>query len=64
MKMKSFTIKCLMVEKGYTLTDLAAASGVSRNTVSSVYNGKSCSLSTAAKLAKALNVQLTDIAEE
>lgn len=64
MKIKTLQLKSLAVEKGYNFSDLAAAAGVSRNTISSVYNGKSCSLNTAAKLAKALNVPLTEIAEE
>jgi DNA-binding Xre family transcriptional regulator len=64
MKIKTLRLKSLAVEKGYTFTDLAIASGVSRNTVSSIYNGKNCSLATAAKLSKALGVSLEDIAEE
>ncbi len=64
MKIKTLQLKSLAVEKGYTFSELAAAAGVSRNTISSIYNGKSCSLSTAAKIAKALKVSLTDIAEE
>ena len=64
MKMKAFTIKCLMADKNLNTVDLAKATGVSRNTISSIINGKTCSLSTAAKLAKALTVSLEQIAEE
>lgn len=64
MKIKTLQLKNLAIEKNYTFTTLAKAAGVSRNTVSSICNGKSCSLSTAGKLAKALGVSLLDIAEE
>lgn len=64
MKIKTFEVKCLMADRDLNTIELAEVSGVSRNTISSVINGKSCSLSTAAKLAKALNAPLADIAEE
>lgn len=64
MKMKAFTIKCLMADKELNTVELAKATEVSRNTISSIINGKNCSLSTAAKMAKALNVPLAEIAEE
>ena len=43
---------------------LAERSGVSRVTVTSVRNGKSCSESTAQKLAAGLGVKVTDITEK
>lgn len=64
MKIKTFKVKCLMADKDLNTIELAKATGVSRNTISSIINGKSCSLTTAGKLAKALNVSLEDIAEE
>ncbi len=64
MKIKSLQFKSYLLDKGYTLSDIAAKAGVSRNTVSSIVHGKSCSFATVGKLAKALDVSLTDIAEE
>lgn len=64
MKIKTFKVKCLMADRDLNTIELAKATGVSRNTISSITNGKSCSLTTAGKLAKALNVSLEDIAEE
>ncbi|MCM1234381.1 MAG: helix-turn-helix domain-containing protein [Ruminococcus flavefaciens] len=43
---------------------LAEKSGVSRVTVTSVRNGKSCSETTAQKLAEDLGVKVADIAEK
>lgn len=64
MRLKTMAIKCLMAEKDVNTVELAKLAGVSRNTISSSLNGKSCSLSTVAKLSMALNVSLIEIAEE
>lgn len=64
MKIKTMAFRCIIAERGLTPTSLAELAGLSRNTVSCVINGKTCSFSTAAKLAKALNVSLEEIAEE
>jgi plasmid maintenance system antidote protein VapI len=64
MKIKIIKLKSLVAEKGYTFTDLASVSGLSRNTVSSICSGKKCSFMTAAKLSKAFGVTLETIAEE
>jgi putative transcriptional regulator len=57
-------LKSLMAEKLMTATALGELSGVSRQTISCVLNGKSCGLMTAAKIAQAFNVPLETIAEE
>ncbi len=52
-----------MLDKDQTVIQLAKASGVSRVTISNVKCGKSCSNATAEKIAKALNVPVSDIIE-
>lgn len=52
-----------MLDNGQTVIQLAKASGVSRVTISNVKCGKSCSNATAEKIAKALNVPVSDIIE-
>ena len=61
MKIKVFRLKCLIADKGLSTVEFTERAGISRNTLSSVFNGKSCSVSTAAQLAKALNVPLEEI---
>lgn len=46
------------------LYELAERSGLSRNTVITVKGGKSCSASTAEKLAAGLGVPLSDLLEK
>lgn len=53
-----------MLEKNQNVLRLAQSSGVSRVTISGVKNGKSCSPSTAVKLAKALNVPVETLIED
>lgn len=52
-----------MLDNDQTVVQLAKASGVSRVTISNVKCGKSCSNATAEKIAKALNVPVSDIIE-
>lgn len=52
-----------MLDNDQTVIQLAKASGVSRVTISNVKCGKSCSNATAEKIAKALNVPVSDIIE-
>lgn len=52
-----------MLDSDQTVIQLAKASGVSRVTISNVKCGKSCSNATAEKIAKALNVPVSDIIE-
>lgn len=52
-----------MLDNNQTVIQLAKASGVSRVTISNVKCGKSCSNATAEKIAKALNVPVSDIIE-
>ena len=52
-----------MATSGITLIQLSEMSGVSRATISAVRNGKSCSFNTAAKIAKALHINVMDLIE-
>lgn len=52
-----------MLDNDQTVIQLAKASGVSRVTISNVKCGKFCSNATAEKIAKALNVPVSDIIE-
>ena len=52
-----------MLDNDQTVIQLAKTSGVSRVTISNVKCGKSCSNATAEKIAKALNVPMSDIIE-
>lgn len=52
-----------MLDNDQTVIQLAKASGISRVTISNVKCGKSCSNATAEKIAKALNVPVSDIIE-
>lgn len=44
--------------------ELMKKTGVSRATLSKVYNGGSCSLNTAFKICKALNIDLDELVKE
>lgn len=53
-----------MLDRNQTTLQLAERSGVSRVTISGVRCGKSCSKSTAEKIAKALNVPVENLIED
>lgn len=53
----------IMLDKDITQRELAENSGVSRATICSVKSGKSCSSETVQKIAKALDVDVTEIIE-
>lgn len=63
MKINSRLMSIKMAFKGYTLIQLAEASGVSKATLSAIKNGKSCSYNTAAKVSKALNLDVMELIE-
>lgn len=65
MRVNRIKLITLMAEKDLKIYELANISGLSRATISTVKSGKSCTYDTAVKIAKALNVPVTDlIAEE
>lgn len=55
---------CMVVEmRGITYTKLSEISGLSRQTISAVKQGKRCNEVTARKIADALEVNLSEIVE-
>lgn len=63
MRLKKNMLKHIMVDRDLKLRQLQEISGVSKQTLSAVSNGKSCSFETAKKLAKALNLDLMELIE-
>lgn len=61
MRIDAVKLITLMYKKGYKTGDIVKSSGLSRSTVSGVKGGKSCTTDTAVKIAKALNVPVTDL---
>ena len=57
-------IKETRLEKGLSVPRLAELSGVSRRTIQDLEKRGDCMLSTAAKLASAMDVSLSDIWED
>ena len=53
-----------MIDKNYNTITLSNIANVSRNTISAIKSGKSCSGDTLLKLAKALEVPVQDLIEE
>ncbi len=62
LKQPNFATK--LFELGITQTELANKTGVSRNTINGIYNGRTCSLESAGKIAKALGVDVKDLLED
>lgn len=54
----------LLADTQISQTRLAALSGVSRQTLSYIMNGKACRPAIAGKIAKALGVDVTEIIEK
>ena len=52
------------IEKGYTIVQLAALSGISKSTIDNIENGVTCpTILQLEKLAKALDVRINDLFE-
>ena len=64
MRLKKNALKHIMVDRDLKLRQLQEISGLSRQTLSAVSNGKSCSFETAEKLAKALNLDVMELIED
>jgi DNA-binding Xre family transcriptional regulator len=64
MKIKKSILELALAEKGFTFADLAAASGVSRATLSYINNGKSCRADIALKIARALGKNVSELIEK
>jgi len=63
MRLKNNMLKHIMIDKNLKIRQLQAMSGVSKQTISAVSNGKTCSYDTASKLAKALNIDIMELIE-
>lgn len=63
MRISKAELGILLAEAGITFAELAKQSGVSRQTISSIYNGKSCTPKTAGKIAKALGKEVAELLE-
>lgn len=61
MRINDESIRLILYRKGLTQTELSKRSGFSRNTICSICSGKSCSESTAQKIADALEVDVNEI---
>ena len=64
MRVNRIKLIALMAEKEIKTGELANSSGLARATISAVRGGKTCTFDTAVKIAKALNVPVTDLIEE
>lgn len=64
MKINIFKMQILMGERGLTIKKLAELSGVSRQTISCIISGKSCTPQVAYKIATALDQELSQIVKE
>lgn len=64
MRVNRIKLIALMAEKEIKTGELANSSGLARATISAVKGGKTCTFDTAVKIAKALNVPVTDLIEE
>ncbi len=63
MRLKENILKHIMIDHGLKLKDLCKLTGVSKSTISSVSNGKSCKFETAEAIAKALDIDIMELIE-
>ena len=63
MRIDRIAARVEMLKRDIKIKDLCKISGLSRMTVSSVLNGKSCKEDTALRIAAGLGVDLSEIAE-
>ena len=64
MRLDRIKIRMLLMQKDMRQNDLVELSGVGRNTISAVLNGKGCTSETAQRIAAGLRVELNDILEK
>lgn len=63
MKINKNKLAVAMTKSGLDFSKLALKAGVSRQTISYINNGKTCTPTTAKKIADALGVDVTEIIE-
>lgn len=61
MRLDMVKVVATMKEKGMRQKDIMERSGLSRNTISAICNGKSCTDDTAKKLAEAFGVKVEEL---
>lgn len=61
MRIDTIKLITIMYKKGLKTGEVVEKSGLSRATVSAVRGGKGCTLDTAEKIAKALDIQVTEL---
>ena len=64
MRINQIKLAMMLVKRNWNYADLVRESNVSKATISSIKNGKSCSIKTAAAIANALGVEVTDLLED
>lgn len=64
MRLDEKKLRIEAVEQNLSQIELMKKTGISRATLSKVYNGGSCSLNTAFKICKALNIDLDELVKE
>lgn len=64
MRIDNKKLLLLLAIKNMSITEILEKSGLSRGTVSAVKAGKSCTYITIEKLAKALDVPVTELIED
>lgn len=63
MRINALKMLVLMGKQGMNIGQLAKASGVSRQTISCIKSGKSCTPTVACKIASALHVDINEMLE-
>ena len=61
MKINGFLVREALYNKNMQQQELAKITGISRNTISAICHGKSCSRTTAEKIAAALNIDIEEL---
>lgn len=64
MRLDEKRLRIEALKQGVSQVDLMHKTGISRATLSKVYNGGSCNLNTAFKICKALNIDLEELINE
>lgn len=64
MKIDRKALACAMLDADVKSFELASLANVSRNTISAIKNGKSASVQTVEKIAKALNIPVEQLEEK
>lgn len=64
MKINSLKLSIVMAEKELNYSELSRLSNVSRTSLSYISSGKNCNPATVGKIAKALEVDVTELLED